>query len=196
MPEALIPVQLLWVNLVTDSLPATALGFNPADHSIMRVPPRNSREPLVGKWLFFRYMVVGIYVGCATVFGYAWWFVYYSGGPQISFHQLVSVLDYVFFSLLILWTDTLPSMFCAFPRDRMRNVHKWHVAPCYHYEPFDPSDCGDVQRDELSFGEWELAHPSCVEEPVPCCSHRVKHGSSLHDSICPVLHCGWYLLLL
>ncbi|KAG5354192.1 hypothetical protein C0989_003705 [Termitomyces sp. Mn162] len=89
MPEALIPVQLLWVNLVTDSLPATALGFNPADHSIMRVPPRNSREPLVGKWLFFRYMVIGIYVGCATVFGYAWWFVFYEGGPQISFHQLV-----------------------------------------------------------------------------------------------------------
>lgn len=88
MPEALIPVQLLWVNLVTDSLPATALGFNPSDHSIMRLPPRNSREPLVGKWLFFRYMVVGIYVGCATVFGYAWWFVYYAGGPQITFYQL------------------------------------------------------------------------------------------------------------
>jgi len=88
MPEALIPVQLLWVNLVTDSLPATALGFNPADHSIMRVPPRNAKEPLVGKWLFFRYMVIGIYVGCATVFGYAWWFVYYSGGPQITFYQL------------------------------------------------------------------------------------------------------------
>lgn len=90
MPEALIPVQLLWVNLVTDSLPATALGFNPPDHSIMRVPPRNSREPLVGKWLFFRYMVVGIYVGAATVFGYAWWFIFYEGGPQITFHQLVS----------------------------------------------------------------------------------------------------------
>ncbi|KAF8739469.1 hypothetical protein AX14_009452 [Amanita brunnescens Koide BX004] len=88
MPEALIPVQLLWVNLVTDSLPATALGFNPADHSIMRVPPRNSREPLVGKWLFIRYLLVGFYVGCATVFGYAWWFMYYAGGPQISFYQL------------------------------------------------------------------------------------------------------------
>ncbi|KAG6335156.1 hypothetical protein ID866_3940 [Astraeus odoratus] len=88
MPEALIPVQLLWVNLVTDSLPATALGFNPPDHSIMRVPPRNSKEPLVGKWLFFRYLVIGFYVGCATVFGYAWWFVYYPGGPQITFHQL------------------------------------------------------------------------------------------------------------
>ena len=97
MPEALIPVQLLWVNLVTDSLPATALGFNPSDHSIMRLPPRNSREPLVGKWLFFRYMVVGIYVGCATVFGYAWWFVYYAEGPQITFYQLVRSLPNVLF---------------------------------------------------------------------------------------------------
>ncbi|CCL98946.1 uncharacterized protein FIBRA_00954 [Fibroporia radiculosa] len=88
MPEALIPVQLLWVNLVTDSLPATALGFNPPDHSIMRVPPRDSRERLVGAWLFTRYMIIGIYVGCATVAGYAWWFMYYAGGPQISFWQL------------------------------------------------------------------------------------------------------------
>ncbi|KAG0032657.1 hypothetical protein BGZ81_010382 [Podila clonocystis] len=88
MPEALIPVQLLWVNLVTDGLPATALGFNPPDHEIMRQPPRNSREPLVGGWLFFRYMVIGIYVGGATVFGYAWWFMFYSQGPQITFHQL------------------------------------------------------------------------------------------------------------
>jgi len=81
-------VQLLWVNLVTDSLPATALGFNPADHSLMRVPPRDAREPLVGKWLLVRYLIVGTYVGCATVFGYAWWFIWYSGGPQISFYQL------------------------------------------------------------------------------------------------------------
>lgn len=95
MPEALIPVQLLWVNLVTDSLPATALGFNPADHSIMRVPPRNSREPLIGKWLFFRYMVVGVYVGVATVAGYAWWFTTYTDGPQISFYQLVCLLCFI-----------------------------------------------------------------------------------------------------
>jgi len=54
----------------------------------MRVPPRNSREPLVGGWLFFRYMVIGTYVGVATVAGYAWWFMFYESGPQISWYQL------------------------------------------------------------------------------------------------------------
>lgn len=88
MPEALIPVQLLWVNLVTDGLPATALGFNPPDHEVMRHKPRSRDEPLVGKWLFTRYMIVGTYVGAATVGGYAWWFMYYHAGPQVTFYQL------------------------------------------------------------------------------------------------------------
>ncbi|XP_046839539.1 sarcoplasmic/endoplasmic reticulum calcium ATPase 1-like [Xenia sp. Carnegie-2017] len=88
MPEALIPVQLLWVNLMTDGPPATALSFNPPDLDIMEKPPRKSKEPLINGWLFFRYLIIGVYVGAATVAASAWWFMYYEGGPQMNYYQL------------------------------------------------------------------------------------------------------------
>uniref|UniRef100_A0A8D3E023 Calcium-transporting ATPase n=1 Tax=Scophthalmus maximus TaxID=52904 RepID=A0A8D3E023_SCOMX len=92
-PEALIPVQLLWVNLVTDGLPATALGFNPPDLDIMEKPPRNAKEPLISGWLFFRYLAIGCYVGAATVGAAAWWFTLSDDGPQITLYQLSHFLQ-------------------------------------------------------------------------------------------------------
>lgn len=93
LPEALIPVQLLWVNLVTDGLPATALGFNPPDLDIMQKPPRKADEGLISGWLFFRYMAIGGYVGAATVGAASWWFLFSENGPQMTYWQLTHHLS-------------------------------------------------------------------------------------------------------
>ena len=90
MPETLCPVHLLWVNLVTDGLPATALGFNKPDRDIMRQRPRSPTEPIVDSWLFIRYLIVGVYVGIVTVVAFAWWFMYFENGPLLSWSDLTS----------------------------------------------------------------------------------------------------------
>ncbi|XP_047324737.1 calcium-transporting ATPase 3, endoplasmic reticulum-type [Impatiens glandulifera] len=90
IPDTLAPVQLLWVNLVTDGLPATAIGFNKQDCDVMKAKPRKIDEAVVSGWLFFRYLVVGAYVGLATVAGFVWWFVYADNGPKLPYVELMN----------------------------------------------------------------------------------------------------------
>ncbi|KAK9097161.1 hypothetical protein Sjap_022658 [Stephania japonica] len=90
IPETLVPVQLLWVNLVTDGLPATAIGFNKQDSDVMKAKPRKVNEAVVSGWLFFRYLVIGAYVGLATVVGFVWWFVYSESGPKLPYNELIN----------------------------------------------------------------------------------------------------------
>jgi Ca2+-transporting ATPase len=66
-PEPLTAMHLLWVNLVTDGPPATALGFNPPAPDLMEQPPRPSDEPIMTRWLLTRYCITGLYVGLATI---------------------------------------------------------------------------------------------------------------------------------
>merc|ERR1719265_2273399 len=88
IPEGLAPVQLLWVNLVTDGPPATALGFNPPDLNVMEKAPRRKDDTLISNWSLVRYMVVGIYVGFAVVGIFMWWFCFDMASDA---HTLVSL---------------------------------------------------------------------------------------------------------
>jgi len=118
MPEALIPVQLLWVNLMTDGPPATALSFNPPEVDIMKKAPRKAKEPLISGWLFFRYLAIGVYVGAATVASSAWWFMYYEGGPQMSYYQLTHHLQ----------CSSNPEAFKDLPCEIFKDLHPMTMA--------------------------------------------------------------------
>mmetsp|Transcript_57814 Transcript_57814/g.102677 ORF Transcript_57814/g.102677 Transcript_57814/m.102677 type:complete len:1038 (-) Transcript_57814:55-3168(-) len=93
VPEGLTPVQLLWVNLVTDGPPATALGFNPPDLDVMERPPRRKDDSLISLWSYVRYFVVGAYVGLAVVGIFMYWFILdeaADGHTLVSLQQLLN----------------------------------------------------------------------------------------------------------
>lgn len=66
----LIPVQLLWLNLVTDSLPALALGVEPVEEDVMEQPPRRGDESLFSGDFAFQLAWQGVLVGFVTLAAY------------------------------------------------------------------------------------------------------------------------------
>uniref|UniRef100_A0A1I8F135 Cation_ATPase_C domain-containing protein n=1 Tax=Macrostomum lignano TaxID=282301 RepID=A0A1I8F135_9PLAT len=83
--------ELLWVNLVTDGLPATALGFNPPDLDIMDKAPRGTREPLISGWLFLSlHGYWHLRAAAPRSAPLLWWFLSYTKGPRLNYYQLVS----------------------------------------------------------------------------------------------------------
>ena len=66
-PSPLVPIQLLWINLVTDSLPALALGSEPSDRNIMERPPINPKSSMFGGGRGADIIVQGLMVGALAL---------------------------------------------------------------------------------------------------------------------------------
>ena len=66
-PLILLPVQILWMNLVTDGLSAIALGLEPAEPDAMQKPPRRPSDPVVGGRGLAIIAACGVYLGLATL---------------------------------------------------------------------------------------------------------------------------------
>lgn len=67
LPMPLIPVQILWVNLVTDGLPAMALGVDKNDKNIMLRPPRRKHDGVFSRGLSRKIISRGIQIGLSTI---------------------------------------------------------------------------------------------------------------------------------
>jgi len=69
-PAPLIPVQILWVNLVTDGLPALALGVEPVDPNVMKRPPRPPNEPVVTRRRAFLMLAQGSFIAMCSLLAF------------------------------------------------------------------------------------------------------------------------------
>ncbi|MDR1629332.1 MAG: cation-translocating P-type ATPase [Oscillospiraceae bacterium] len=67
LPVVLLPIQILWINLVTDGLPAIALGLDPADGDVMEEPPRHSNEGVFAHGLMTKIIFRGIVIAACTL---------------------------------------------------------------------------------------------------------------------------------
>ncbi|WP_304680835.1 calcium-translocating P-type ATPase, SERCA-type [uncultured Clostridium sp.] len=70
LPNPLTPIQILFVNLATDGLPAIALGIDPADKDIMRQAPREKNEGIFARGLWEKIIVRGCLIGVCTLLSF------------------------------------------------------------------------------------------------------------------------------
>jgi Ca2+-transporting ATPase len=73
MPVPLLPIQILWINLVTDGLPGLALAAEPAEGDVMRRPPRPPGESLFAGGLGTHALLVGLLMAGLTLSAEAWY---------------------------------------------------------------------------------------------------------------------------
>lgn len=82
LPMPLLPVQILWVNLVTDGLPAMALGVDPGDANVMQRPPRQPGESVFSRGLSRKIIGRGIQIGLSTLLVFS--VIYYIQNDLVS----------------------------------------------------------------------------------------------------------------
>ena len=108
LPEAgsaivapLLATQILWINLLTDSAPALALGVEPADPEVMRKPPRDPRSRVITRamWLDIAFVGVIMAVGTLLVMDWALPGGLIPGAGAMPYAQTMAFTTLVFFQL-------------------------------------------------------------------------------------------------
>lgn len=97
-PLPLLPIQILWVNLVTDGLPAMALGVDPAEGNTMARPPRNSRESIFARGVGWKILTRGLLIGLCSLM--AFWVTYMQYPSYLVIAQTVAFATLVIAQLI------------------------------------------------------------------------------------------------
>ncbi len=83
-PAPLLPIHLLWINLITDGLPALTLGMERPERGIMNRPPRPPREPVITRARGTRIAAYGVLFAISITAGYVYVLWYQQGDVQTA----------------------------------------------------------------------------------------------------------------
>jgi Ca2+-transporting ATPase len=72
LPIPLLPIHILWINLVTDGLPGLALSAEPAERRVMQRPPRPPQESIFARGMWQHMLWVGLLIGALSISAQAW----------------------------------------------------------------------------------------------------------------------------
>lgn len=98
MPLPLVPVQILWVNLVTDGLPAMALGLDPPESNVMKQKPRDPREGIFSRGLGFKIISRGLLIGIVSLIAFI--FAYDNNPENLTYARTVAFTTLVVAQLI------------------------------------------------------------------------------------------------
>jgi Ca2+-transporting ATPase len=98
LPLPLVPIQILWVNLVTDGLPAMALGVDPAQDDTMNLPPRNARESIFARGVGWKIVTRGLLIGLCSLASF--WVTYTESPDHLTRAQTVAFATLVMSQLI------------------------------------------------------------------------------------------------
>ncbi|WP_057763160.1 calcium-translocating P-type ATPase, SERCA-type [Cytobacillus praedii] len=98
LPLPLVPIQILWVNLVTDGLPAMALGLDQPEDDVMKRKPRNPREGVFARGLGWKVVSRGFLIGIATLLAFI--FAYHANPNDLPYAQTIAFATLVLAQLI------------------------------------------------------------------------------------------------
>ena len=93
MPMPLVPVQILWINLVTDTTMVIPLGLEPGEKTVMKQKPVSPKAPILGKYMISRIVLVALMMATLALSLYGYYSAQYGTayGQTIAFVALVAV---------------------------------------------------------------------------------------------------------
>ncbi|MGV3270471.1 calcium-translocating P-type ATPase, SERCA-type [Bacillus siamensis] len=156
LPLPLVPIQILWVNLVTDGLPAMALGMDQPEDDLMRRKPRHQKEGVFARKLGWKVVSRGFLIGAATILAFI--VVYHRNPENLPYAQTVAFATLVLAQLIHVFDCR--SETSVFSRNPFENIYLlgaivssvFLMAIVIYYPPLQPI----FKTVPITPGDWML----------------------------------------